>query len=664
MFRPLGFIQRFVIIFLVFFITTTNLTLAQTINHQVLPFLKPGTTYLWPTNASDYMSATFGETRAAHFHAAIDVGTWGQQGFEVYASRDGIVSRIGVSPTGYGNVIYMQHEDGSYSMYAHLRDFIPKLRALVDSVRFLNYRADFEQNLESYQIKYNKGDIIGYSGDTGIGPPHLHFELRTPFNNPFNPLLAGVYVPDKVPPRINGISIEPISLNATVNGRKSIQTITTRGSGRNFEFNTITTSGTIGLGVDASDRSDAMRNVYAVYELKLTINDSLYFHSKADSFDIKKARMMFLDRVYPVLREQRKGYQRLFIRDGNQNAFYEDVGHNGMITLAPGTYQAKIEAAYYYGNRSTATGRIRVVESKVPSPVTVDLQHSEFQLPDISNGLPSGYNNLIWTNDWLANSSTTLPKSFERNAAGSFSNEVTKYEFTDDRSAVDLRNESILFSKLDNEDMIIHRVIPGQRTILKSPDQRMTIEFRPNSLYDTLSVVFAWKEKNGVYFLETGPTHEPLQTGYIMRFMLPDSVLSSPGLGIYQVNQSGNDTSYNYTGGIIRNGSIQTITTNFGIYTFRNDTIPPEMTRPNIYRRSDGKWFASVRISDDMSGIDYTQAEFYVNEVRGIAEYDPFGRRLIYHFPGFNPKARNNELRILLVDRAGNRTRETFKVNR
>ena len=664
MFRPLGFIQRFVIIFLVFFITTTNLTLAQTINHQVLPFLKPGTTYLWPTNASDYMSATFGETRAAHFHAAIDVGTWGQQGFEVYASRDGIVSRIGVSPTGYGNVIYMQHEDGSYSMYAHLRDFIPKLRALVDSVRFLNYRADFEQNLESYQIKYNKGDIIGYSGDTGIGPPHLHFELRTPFNNPFNPLLAGVYVPDKVPPRINGISIEPISLNATVNGRKSIQTITTRGSGRNFEFNTITTSGTIGLGVDASDRSDAMRNVYAVYELKLTINDSLYFHSKADSFDIKKARMMFLDRVYPVLREQRKGYQRLFIRDGNQNAFYEDVGHNGMITLAPGTYQAKIEAADYYGNRSTATGRIRVVESKVPSPVTVDLQHSEFQLPDISNGLPSGYNNLIWTNDWLANSSTTLPKSFERNAAGSFSNEVTKYEFTDDRSAVDLRNESILFSKLDNEDMIIHRVIPGQRTILKSPDQRMTIEFRPNSLYDTLSVVFAWKEKNGVYFLETGPTHEPLQTGYIMRFMLPDSVLSSPGLGIYQVNQSGNDTSYNYTGGIIRNGSIQTITTNFGIYTFRNDTIPPEMTRPNIYRRSDGKWFTSVRISDDMSGIDYTQAEFYVNEVRGIAEYDPFGRRLIYHFPGFNPKARNNELRILLVDRAGNRTRETFKVNR
>ena len=664
MFRPLGFIQRFVIIFLVFFITTTNLTLAQTINHQVLPFLKPGTTYLWPTNASDYMSATFGETRAAHFHAAIDVGTWGQQGFEVYASRDGIVSRIGVSPTGYGNVIYMQHEDGSYSMYAHLRDFIPKLRALVDSVRFLNYRADFEQNLESYQIKYNKGDIIGYSGDTGIGPPHLHFELRTPFNNPFNPLLAGVYVPDKVPPRINGISIEPISLNATVNGRKSIQTITTRGSGRNFEFNTITTSGTIGLGVDASDRSDAMRNVYAVYELKLTINDSLYFHSKADSFDIKKARMMFLDRVYPVLREQRKGYQRLFIRDGNQNAFYEDVGHNGMITLAPGTYQAKIEAADYYGNRSTATGRIRVVESKVPSPVTVDLQHSEFQLPDISNGLPSGYNNLIWTNDWLANSSTTLPKSFERNAAGSFSNEVTKYEFTDDRSAVDLRNESILFSKLDNEDMIIHRVIPGQRTILKSPDQRMTIEFRPNSLYDTLSVVFAWKEKNGVYFLETGPTHEPLQTGYIMRFMLPDSVLSSPGLGIYQVNQSGNDTSYNYTGGIIRNGSIQTITTNFGIYTFRNDTIPPEMTRPNIYRRSDGKWFASVRISDDMSGIDYTQVEFYVNEVRGIAEYDPFGRRLIYHFPGFNPKARNNELRILLVDRAGNRTRETFKVNR
>ncbi|HAC15479.1 MAG TPA: hypothetical protein DCE78_05975 [Bacteroidetes bacterium] len=663
MFKPLGFIQILPII-LILLLSVPFQSEAQNIDHKTLPFLKPGTSYLWPTNASDYMSATFGETRAAHFHAAIDVGTWGQQGFDVFASRDGIISRIGISPTGYGNVIYMKHEDGSYSMYAHLRDFVPKLRTLVDSIRFQTYRANFDQNLESYDIRYKKGDLIAFSGDTGIGPPHLHFELRTPSNNPFNPLLAGVRVPDKVPPRITGISVEPISFDATVNGRKSIQTITTRGSGSNFEFGTITTSGTVGLGVDASDRADAMRNVYAVYELKLTINDSLYFHSKADSFDITKARMMFLDRVYPVLRQQRKGYQRLFIRDGNENAFYEDVGHNGMVSLPPGTYQAKIEAADYFGNRSTATGRIQVIEPKVTSPVIVDLQPSEYEIPDISNGLPSSFKNLIWTNDWVASASTSSPKNITIRTPGSYSNEGLFYDLTDQRTTVNLRNASVLYARLDNEDMIIHRVIPGQSTTLRSPDLRMTIEFRPNSLYDTLSVVFAWKEKDGQYFLETGPSHEPLQTGYVLRFLLPDSLLSTPGLGIYQVNQSGNNTSYNYGGGIISNGSIQTITTNFGIYTFRNDTIPPEMSRPTIYRRSDGKWFASVRVSDNMSGVDFTLSEFYVNEVRGIAEYDPFGSRLIYHLPGFSPKARDNELRILLVDRAGNRNTETFRVNR
>jgi len=200
-----------------------SIAMSQAPDTQKLPFLSPNTRYLWPTNASDYMSATFGETRSAHFHAAIDVGTWGQNGYQVYASRDGIVSRIGVSPTGYGNVVYLKHDDGSYSMYAHLRNFVPKIQRVVDEYRLQNYRFNFDQNMESYNIEFKKGDLIAFSGDTGIGPPHLHFELRTPSNNPFNPLLAGVQVPDKVAPRITGISVEPLSHDATVNSRRNIE---------------------------------------------------------------------------------------------------------------------------------------------------------------------------------------------------------------------------------------------------------------------------------------------------------------------------------------------------------------------------------------------------------------------------------------------------------
>ncbi len=646
---------------LILLLTTTVFSQAPDTNK--LPFLSPDTRYLWPTNASDYMSATFGETRSAHFHAAIDVGTWGQNGYQVYASRDGIVSRIGVSPSGYGNVVYLKHDDGSYSMYAHLRNFVPKIQRVVDEYRLQNYRFNFDQNMESYNIEFKKGDLIAFSGDTGIGPPHLHFELRTPSNNPFNPLLAGIRVPDKVTPRITGVSIEPLSHDATVNGRRNIQTTVTRASGRNFTFGTINATGTIGLGVDASDRADAMRNVYAVYELKLFVDNELYFHSKADSFDISKARMMFLDRVYPVLREQRKGYQRLYIRDGNEVAFYQNVGRDGTIRLPEGTYDIRIEASDYFGNQTTATGRLRITPAPNNSVRIDTLRSVDFKIVDQNTGLSSDLGNMIWTNNWIAVQSGNKV-DLKVTSPGQFNKRHESHLLSSATEAFDMTSTSIKSGFVNNHPFVIHRVIPGKRTILKTPDQRLSLEFRPNTLYDTLSVAFAWKIEDGNYLIETLPTHEPLQIGYVVRFMLPDSVTNKPGIGVYQVNGSGRNRSYGFVGGGMVRGAMQFTTAGFGTFTFLTDTTGPEMARPSIYRRADGMWFASVRVSDDRSGVDYTTAEFYINDVRGIPEYDPFGSRLIYYLPGFSPKARGNEFLIRLSDRAGNTTEQRFTVNR
>lgn len=618
---------------------------------------------MWPTNASDYMSATFGETRSAHFHAAIDVGTWGQNGYQVYASRDGIVSRIGVSPTGYGNVVYLKHDDGSYSMYAHLRNFVPKIQRVVDQYRLLNYKFNFDQNLESYNIEFKKGDLIAFSGDTGIGPPHLHFELRTPSNNPFNPLLAGVRVADRVPPRIAGISIEPLSIDATVNGRRNIQTVVTRAAGNNFTFGTINATGTIGLGVDASDRADAMRNVYAVYELKLFVDNELYFHSKADSFDLSKARMMFLDRVYPVLREQRKGYQRLYIRDGNEVAFYQDVGRDGTIRLPEGTYDIRIETADFFGNRTNATGRLRITPEPRSGARIDTLMQTKIGITRQDTGLPNGLQNMIWTNNWLAvQSGNTASVSVIE--PGSFRQKHTHHTISSTTDAFDMSTSPIASGTFEGQPVVLHRVIPGKRALLKTPDQRLSLEFRPNTLYDTLTVSFAWKIENGQYLIETLPTHEPLQVGYVVRFMVPDSVLNKPGIGVYQVSGSGRNRSYGYVGGSVVRGAMQFTTANFGTFTFLTDTQGPEMSRPRIYRRADGLWQASVSVSDNRSGVDYTSAEFYINGVRGIPEYDPFGSRLIYYLPGFSPNARGNQFLIRLSDRTGNTTEQRFTVNR
>ncbi|MFO7811120.1 MAG: M23 family metallopeptidase, partial [Candidatus Delongbacteria bacterium] len=232
-------------------------------------FLDDSTTYFWPTNASRYMSSSFGESRSSHFHAAIDIGTWGHEGHAVFAARDGLVYRVAVGPVGYGNVIYMRHDDGSASVYAHLKDFHPEIRSIVDSLRLKNYSFEFDRNMEEYDIRFSRGQQIGWTGSTGVGPPHLHFELRTPEGRPFNPLLAGVYIDDTIPPQFSALAIEPLASDSKIKGGTAIhRTLPTRHGGQ-YHFGTVDVQGEIGLAVDVFDRANASNNVHAVYELEM-----------------------------------------------------------------------------------------------------------------------------------------------------------------------------------------------------------------------------------------------------------------------------------------------------------------------------------------------------------------------------------------------------------
>ena len=73
-----------------------------------------------PLDIPLFLSGTFGELRPNHFHAGIDLKTQGKSGLKVYAIADGYISRIKVSKGGYGKAIYIQHDNGYSSVYAHL----------------------------------------------------------------------------------------------------------------------------------------------------------------------------------------------------------------------------------------------------------------------------------------------------------------------------------------------------------------------------------------------------------------------------------------------------------------------------------------------------------------------------------------------------------------
>lgn len=108
----------------------------------------------------DYpISMGFGETypglyTLANTHKGIDYMT--PENTPILAAADARVLRIGYEPKGYGNYVHLIHIDGSGTIYAHLNRHCTYNSAIV-----------------------KKGDVIGYSGNTGNSTgPHLHFEFR------------------------------------------------------------------------------------------------------------------------------------------------------------------------------------------------------------------------------------------------------------------------------------------------------------------------------------------------------------------------------------------------------------------------------------------------------------------------------------------------------
>jgi len=204
--------------------------------------------------------------------------------------------------------------------------------AFADSVRLQDYRFEIDLELEENRFEYKRGDVIGYSGSTGVGPPHLHFELRTPEFEPFNPLLTNLSVADDIPPVFSALAVETLRSESLhyLNHRTVYPEGTRDGA---VDFGTIRTDSPVGLAVNVHDRANRTPNVYAVYKLMMVAGEDTLFHSRADSFGFRESHMMFLDRSYPILAQTRSGFQRLFKVNGNQLPFYKNHHNRGIWPL-------------------------------------------------------------------------------------------------------------------------------------------------------------------------------------------------------------------------------------------------------------------------------------------------------------------------------------------
>jgi hypothetical protein len=161
-----------------------------------------GKDLLWPLPDHQVLTGGFADSRPDHFHGGVDVHT-GPEKLPVVAPADGWIERIAVTPPGYGRTLYFRLPDGHTAVFAHLNRFAPPLETLLRDSQLVvgTSRVDLIYETPSPERQLKRGDLIAYSGDTGSGPAHFHFEMREDAVQ-IDPL-AFFSVEDKTPPTIS-----------------------------------------------------------------------------------------------------------------------------------------------------------------------------------------------------------------------------------------------------------------------------------------------------------------------------------------------------------------------------------------------------------------------------------------------------------------------------
>lgn len=154
------------------------------------------------------LAGSFAEIRSNHFHSGMDLRTEQREGLPVYCAADGYVSRIKISPFGYGKAIYVTHPEGYVTVYAHLQKFNQEIDSLLRLQHKLKESYEVDWYLKEGQINLKRGQHIAWSGNSGgSGGPHLHFEVRDSRTEQcLDPMRFGLPVRDTLAPVFESFS--------------------------------------------------------------------------------------------------------------------------------------------------------------------------------------------------------------------------------------------------------------------------------------------------------------------------------------------------------------------------------------------------------------------------------------------------------------------------
>lgn len=605
--------------------------------------------YLYPVNPGQpgSLAGTMGELRSTHFHSGIDIRTNNMIGMPVVASKSGYISRIGVTPGSYGNVIYITHPDGNTTLYAHLDKFAGKLGEHILQKHYELKSTELDLTFTPDQFPVKQGELIALSGNSGSSSgPHLHFDIRDSENFALDPLKIGGFpeLVDKLPPAAEKIALKTLDVNSRINDRFGRFEFYAQRVGNNYIIPVpIMATGNIGVELVAKDKLSPQSQFYGgVNYIKMKVDSQLVFSQAIERVNVAETRAIYSLMDYKTMRNYGTRFYKLYIDDGNDLKFYDPSLGSGKIKVKPGK-DSKVEIAMgdSDGNQSKLTFTLK------PTAPIKEVKSLENYVFDI------GYD--ISENTMMV---ISKPCDSTANKATIYANGASLLvdaDYYNDKRAVyliDLRRlvpDSISVCGKTVAPHVNASIPSG--TDYKYYGDLMDVKFPNNAIYDTLYLNTEYTRKGNQEIFTIGNRTVPLHKSIEISLKPMLDYSSKSGVGVYRVAGK----SYTYLGkGEWINGRLNFNTREFGDFTILRDSVGPKITPLMVNSQN-----ARFKIKDELSGIDKIEA--YVNGKWLLMAYDSKSNTIWSRTlkPEDNLKG---DFELIITDNAGNKSTYRRKI--
>ncbi|HEX2618192.1 MAG TPA: M23 family metallopeptidase [Flavobacteriales bacterium] len=529
------------------------------------------------------LAGNFMELRSDHFHSGLDLKTEGREGIPVKAAGDGWISRIKISPWGYGKAVYVDHPNGFTTVYGHLSSLEGSVGKAALDAQYKARSFDVDVTFDRGEVPVSQGQVIAKSGNTGgSSAPHLHFEVRrTSDQHALDPESYGMDVDDTVFPTITGLRIDPLDSLARNSPypekAKGFAVTASNDSTYAVKAGLLPAAfGTVGLSVNVIDRYNGNWNTCGIRSLAVSVDGTPVWSATLDEIDFGLQRYADAYMDYRLFKNGDLHYNRCYKLPNNKLALYGKEPAQGRIAVTPGKDHAvQVVATDANGNKSTLTFVLRGATAEEAAKWRAPVQSGELFRYDKENTL---------TRDGLR---FTLPPN------ALYTNERLGY--------------------------------------IKSPAPKTT--WAPvHRLHDPLT-----------------PLH--LAGELSIEVPKPPPAALASKLLIVKLDEKGRPTAI---GGTYADGWVTTKVKAFGKYTVMLDTVAPVLTPLNIKPSMKGQASFSLRVGDNLSGLDQWSAKLDGEWI--LLEYEPKSRILKHTFDAHSSAAGEHTLVVEVRDDRGNRT--------